>query len=70
MKNVIGKKVSSLTNQIIEIELYETKKLNMSTSDELAAERWFFAILTISFKFSLCVAMLLDSLCTKHKAAI
>ena len=55
MKNVIGKKVSSLTNQIIVIERYETKTLNMSTSDELAAERWFFVDLAPYVKvFAMC----------------
>ena len=34
------KKVQSLTNQITAIERYETKKLNMSTLDEIVGKRY------------------------------
>ena len=34
------KKVQSLTNQITAIERYETKKLNMFTSDEIVDKRY------------------------------
>ena len=40
MKNVIVKYFSSVTNQIIAIERYETKKLNMSTLVEIVDKRY------------------------------
>ena len=40
MRNVIVKKASSATNQIIAIERSQTKKLNMSTLDEIVDERY------------------------------
>ena len=45
MRNVIVKKVSSVTNQTISIKRYETKKLNTSTFDEIVAN----AIATMFF---------------------
>ena len=40
MKNVIAKKVSSVTNQILAIERYETKKLNTSILDKIIDKRY------------------------------
>ena len=36
----LQKEVQSLTNQITAIDRYETKKLNMSTLDEIVGKRY------------------------------
>ena len=62
MKDVIAKKVQSLTNQITAIEHHEMKKLNTSTSNEIVNERYrhvfrkYDATQTISLELSLRVA--------------
>ena len=61
----MANKVQSVTNQTTAIERYETKKLNMSTVDEIVDKRYrydgFFreydVILTTSLEFSLRVAV-------------
>ena len=40
IKNLIIKNVSNVTNQIISMERYETKKLNTSTLDEIVGYRY------------------------------
>ena len=40
MKNVIAKKVKSVTNQITVIERSEKKNLNMSTLNEIVGKRY------------------------------
>ena len=60
MKNVIDNKPPSVTNQTVGIERSETKKLNMSTLDEVVGysyDIFFDVILTISFEFSLRLAL-------------
>ena len=62
-------KVENVANQLIEIERYETKKLNMSALDEIVGKRnrydgfhKFDVILTILFEFLLCLAIHLPML--------
>ena len=57
-------KVENVANQLIEIERYETKKLNMSALDEIVGKRnryggfnRFDVITTIVFEFLLCLAI-------------
>ena len=53
MKNVIDKKILKCVQQITAIELHKTKKLSMSTLDEILDKpyRWFFANLS-SFRLN------------------